>query len=74
MRPVEKVEAKMISPSGLSMRSGRRAPIARYLGSKIVLSRGINIQMKRNIPKVTPRCPKSSIELGKFHYYIYLIT
>jgi hypothetical protein len=74
MRPVEIVEAKIIMPSGLSIRSGRRAPTSRYLGSIIVFSRGIRKQMKRNIPKVTPRCPKSNIDFYKMYNYMYFIT
>jgi hypothetical protein len=71
IRPVEKVEARIISPRGLSMRSGRRAPTSRYLGSMMVLKRGANIHMRKKIPKVTPRCPKSNIKFHRFFYCIY---
>ena len=61
MRPLEKVEAKMIIPIGLSIKSGKRAPTAKYFGSIIVLSRGMKIPSPKNIPSVTPMCPKRSI-------------
>lgn len=61
IRPFAKVEAKIIIPTGLSIKSGRRAPMAKYFGSIIVLSRGIKIPSKKNTPNVTPICPKRSI-------------
>jgi hypothetical protein len=57
------VEAKTIIPSGLSIKSGRRAPIARYLGSMIVFNRGAKYDIPKNTPSVMPICPKRSIEI-----------
>src|SRR5665647_3099822 len=57
------VEAKTIIPSGLSIKSGRRAPIARYLGSMIVFNRGAKYDIPKNTPSVMPICPK---EASKF--------
>jgi len=51
MRPLEKVEAKITSPIGLSIRSGRIAPIARYRGSMIFLNLGIKIPSPKNYPE-----------------------
>jgi len=50
MRPFEIMEANIMLPIGLSIKSGRIAPIARYLGSIIVLSRGIKIQVRKIFP------------------------
>lgn len=65
MRPFSKVEAKIIIPKGLSIKSGKRAPMAKYLGSIIVFSRGMKNPSPKNIPNVTPICPKRSIEINK---------
>jgi hypothetical protein len=65
MRPFSKVEAKITLPRGLSIRSGKRAPIARYFGSIVVLSRGIKIPSPKNTPNVTPTCPKISIKIER---------
>jgi hypothetical protein len=61
MRPFEIMEANIMLPIGLSIKSGRIAPIARYLGSIIVLSRGIKNTSPKNMPNEMPRCPKRSI-------------
>ena len=50
MRPFSRVEAKITLPSGLSTKSGRRAPIIRYVGFIIVLNCG----MKNATPKIFP--------------------
>jgi len=61
MRPLEIDEEKTIIPNGLSIRSGKSAPTARYLGSMIVFNFGAKYANKKNIPSVTPICPKSNI-------------
>ena len=61
MRPFEIVDAKTISPNGLSIKSGRRAPTTRYLLSMIVFNRGAIYENTKNIPSVIPICPKSSM-------------
>ena len=66
MRPVVMVEAKITIPRGLSIMSGRRAPMTRYFGSIIVFSCGRNIQSPKNTPKVTPMWPKRSITIKSF--------
>lgn len=61
MRPFEMEEAKTIIPNGLSIISGKRAPIARYRGSMMVFNRGAKYETKKNIPSVIPICPKRSM-------------
>jgi hypothetical protein len=61
MRPVVMVEAKITIPRGLSIKSGRITPMARYFGSIIVFSRGKNNPSTKNNPNVTPMWPKRSI-------------
>ncbi len=43
MRPFARVEAKIIFPRVLSIKSGKRTPITKYFGSTVVLSRGMKI-------------------------------
>lgn len=50
IRPFAKVEAKIIIPTGLSIKSGRRAPMAKYFGSIIVLSGVLKSQVRRILP------------------------
>jgi hypothetical protein len=65
------VEAKTIIPNGLSIRSGKSAPIARYLGSMIVFNRGAKYENIKNIPSVTPICPNRSIIIQGTSFLIY---
>jgi hypothetical protein len=71
MRPFEMVDAKTIIPSGLSIKSGRRAPTARYLGSMIVFNRGAKYENTKNIPSVIPMCPNSSMIVQSNSFLIY---
>ena len=71
MRPFEMVEAKTIIPNGLSIRSGKRAPIARYFGFMIVFNLGAKYENTKNIPSVTPICPKSSMIVQGTSFLIY---
>jgi hypothetical protein len=74
MRPFEILEANIILPIGLSIKSGRIAPIARYLGSIIVLSQGIVNSSPKNMFNEMPGCPKRSIRLFTFrHLCLYVV-
>jgi len=59
------VDAKTIIPNGLSIKSGKRDPITRYLKSMIVFNRGAIYENTKNIPSVIPICPKSSMVTGR---------
>lgn len=60
----------MTNPRGLSIKSGRSDPMTRYVGSIIVLNCGIKNASPKNTPKVTPICPKRSIENKRRFSYI----
>jgi hypothetical protein len=51
----------MIIPIGLSIKSGRSDPMTIYVGSIIVCNCGMKNKNPKNIPNVTPICPKRSI-------------
>jgi hypothetical protein len=53
----------IIIPRGLSIKSGRRDPMTRYVGYIIVCNCGMKTKSPKNIPNVTPICPKRSIEI-----------
>jgi hypothetical protein len=59
--PVYNSLAKITLPRGLSIKSGGRAPMARYNGFIIVFNRGARIKSPKNILSVTPICPKRNI-------------
>ncbi len=50
MRPFAIVVAKITLPKGLSIRSGRRAPMIRYFGFIIAFSRGTKIPSTKIYP------------------------
>lgn len=66
-------EAKTIIPNGLSIKSGRRDPTARYLGSMTVFNLGTKYENKKNIPSVIPICPNSSMIIRTIFFYIIKI-
>ena len=71
MRPFEMVDAKTIIPNGLSIRSGKRAPMARYFGSMIVFNRVAKYENMKNMPSVIPIWPKRSMTRQNNYFIIY---
>ena len=70
IRPFAMVEGKIILPKVLSIISGRSDPMTRYVGSIIVLNCGMKNASPKNTPRVTPICPKRSIENKRHPSYI----
>jgi len=64
------VEEKIITPIGLSIKSGRSDPITRYVGSIMILNCGMKNASPKNTPNVTPICPKRSIEIKRYFSHI----
>jgi len=57
------VDEYIIIPRGLSIKSGRSDPMTRYVGSIIAWNCGMINKSPKNIPNVTPICPKRSIAI-----------